>query len=238
MCFQVNCSVLEFVVRQSLERLLPELHKRRLSQRSWSQEGEDLMLARFFGDQSKGFYVDIGAHHPFLYSNTQLLYERGWRGINVDAMPGSMRAFRRYRRRDTNLEVGVGRETGVARMFVFNLGLLNTFDEELAREREVPPFRIEQVIDVPVKPLAAILAEHVPPGIQIDLLTVDVEGRDLDVLESSDWSAYRPRAILAECYGTRIGDIASDPVVLFLGSRGYEVLGKTVNTCMFVERSH
>ena len=122
-------------------------------------------------------------------------------------------------------------------MFVFNLGLLNTFDEELARERAVPPFRIERVVEVPVRPLAEILAEHVPPGTTIDLMTVDVEGRDLEVLQSNDWAMFRPRVILAEVYGTTIGDLAADPAAEFLATCGYEAVAKTVNTCMFVERT-
>lgn len=229
----------DFLERQAgrIERLIPALHKQRLSRRSWSQEGEDLILARHFGEQQSGFFVDVGAHHPFLYSNTQLFSDRGWRGMNIDAMPGSMRAFRRYRRRDVNLELGVGKETGTARMFVFNHGLLNTFDEALARERAVPPFRIERVVEVPVRPLAEILAEHVPPGTTIDLLTVDVEGRDLEVLQSNDWAMFRPRVILAEVYGATIGDLAADPVAAFLSDCGYEAVAKTVNTCMFAERS-
>ncbi len=33
------------------------------SQRSFSQEGEDLAIGRLFGAVSKGFYVDVGSHH-------------------------------------------------------------------------------------------------------------------------------------------------------------------------------
>src|SRR5690348_6482057 len=51
--------------------------------RSYSQEGEDLILARLLENTPSGLYVDIGAHHPFRFSNTRLLYERGWHGINI-----------------------------------------------------------------------------------------------------------------------------------------------------------
>ncbi len=30
----------------------------------YSQETEDIILRRIFGDQTKGFYVDVGANHP------------------------------------------------------------------------------------------------------------------------------------------------------------------------------
>jgi hypothetical protein len=55
-----------------------------------------------------GFYIDVGAHHPFRYSNTHMLYRRGWRGINIDPIPGAKIAFDRFRPGDINLEMGVG----------------------------------------------------------------------------------------------------------------------------------
>src|SRR3954447_19241521 len=74
---------------------------------AFSQEGEDLLLARMFEHQRRGLYVDVGAHHPRRFSNTHLLPARAWRGINIDATPGSIVAFRRERPRDINLEVAI-----------------------------------------------------------------------------------------------------------------------------------
>ena len=36
----------------------------------WSQEGEDILLQRIFGNRNNGFYVDVGAHHSSKFSNT------------------------------------------------------------------------------------------------------------------------------------------------------------------------
>ncbi len=43
-----------------------------------------LILRRLFEGQKQGFYVDIGAHHPFRFSNTCYFHRRGWTGLNVD----------------------------------------------------------------------------------------------------------------------------------------------------------
>ncbi len=61
-----------------------------------------MIVASFYDSNPhyKGFYVDIGAHHPFRYSNTQFFYEKGWRGINIDATPGSMDRFKDFRPED------------------------------------------------------------------------------------------------------------------------------------------
>jgi hypothetical protein len=56
--------------------------------RSYSQYGEDVLLQGFWEDKwswgYKGFWVDIGAHHPSNLSNTKAFALNGWRGINVD----------------------------------------------------------------------------------------------------------------------------------------------------------
>src|SRR4051812_44497014 len=86
---------------------------------SWAQEGEDLVLRRFFEGQKKGFYVDVGAHHPHQYSNTFWFYRRGWRGINIDAMPGCMEGFEQHRPGDVNLELAVS-DAPTMTYFMFN----------------------------------------------------------------------------------------------------------------------
>ena len=64
---------------------------------SYSQEGEDMILRRLFETRRRGFYVDVGAHHPRRFSNTYYFYRQGWSGINIDAAPGSMKLFDRLR---------------------------------------------------------------------------------------------------------------------------------------------
>ena len=94
---------LTFKPRTALKKLASSLGLDCRWPHSYSQEGEDLVLARYFAKSSL-IYVDVGAHHPTRYSNTYLFYSQGWRGINIDAMPGSMDAFRRDRPRDINIE--------------------------------------------------------------------------------------------------------------------------------------
>ena len=65
----------------------------RHSRISFSQFGEDLAILRWLDDcldHISHTYVDAGCFHPILYSNTLLLYKRGWRGINIDMLPLSL----------------------------------------------------------------------------------------------------------------------------------------------------
>ena len=51
---------------------------------SYAQNFEDIILLRAFKNQKKGFFIDIGSHHPIEDSVTFNFYKLGWRGINID----------------------------------------------------------------------------------------------------------------------------------------------------------
>lgn len=202
--------------------------------RSWSQEGEDMVLRRIFEYQNKGVYVDVGAHHPKRFSNTYFFYRRGWSGVNIDAMPGSMRLFNKWRPRDINLEMGVGDKSGALDYYVFNEPALNGFSAELSKTREEAnnAYHVKEVIKVKVSPLRELLAMHLVDN-EIDFMSVDVEGFDLQVLQSNDWSRYRPKFVLAEILESSLYNLASDPVVQFMAQQEYFIYAKQVNTVFF-----
>ena len=107
---------------------------------SYSQEGEDILLKRIFNNKKNGFYVDVGAHHPKRFSNTNIFYQMGWRGINIDPMPSSMDLFKRYRPRDINLEFGVAKKKGIMKYYIFNDPALNSFQRHYLRKQKKKTF--------------------------------------------------------------------------------------------------
>jgi FkbM family methyltransferase len=207
------------------------------AKQSFAQEGEDMVLQRFFEGRKTGVYVDVGAHHPRRFSNTAFFYRRGWRGINIDAMPGSMQLFRDERPEDVNLELAIGRGAKET-YFVFNEPALNGLSRSIAERRDGRAGnRIVNRIEVRTATLAQVLDEHLPAGMAIDFLTIDVEGHDLEVLESNDWSRYRPRLVLVEDLERRpLDEIGSSPVVSFLRNHGYRAWAKTFNTIILEVR--
>jgi FkbM family methyltransferase len=200
---------------------------------SYAQEGEDLLLERIFEGQKSGFYIDIGAHHPLRFSNTYLLYKRGWRGINIDAMPGSMAIFQRLRPKDICIESGVALSNGQLTYFVFKEKALNTFDEQLAQHYKSSGHEVSQQLQVRTKPLTDLLNEYLPTGQQIDLLSVDVEGFDLDVLKSNDWQRFRPRVLITEELRPVSGE-KNTSVHEFLIGIGYHKFAGTYNSVFYV----
>ena len=98
----------------------------------YSLEGEDMILARIFEGKRDGFYVDVGAHHPKRFSNTYYFYKLGWNGINIDAMPNSMKAFKKERPRDINLELAINETNEKLTYYAFNDSALNGFSKDLS----------------------------------------------------------------------------------------------------------
>jgi len=158
----------------------------------------------------------------------------GWSGINIDAMPGSMKKFKKYRRRDINLELGVAKQDGILNYYVFNEPALNTFSVSLAERRKLLEnnYYIKKIIKVKVTPLHKIFACHLN-GKKIDFLNVDVEGFDLNVLQSNDWSKYRSGFVLVEILEGSLHNINQDKVVQFMKEQGYAVYAKQINTVVF-----
>lgn len=205
----------------------------RLNQ-SWSQEGEDLILHRIFKGKKNGFFVDVGAHHPQRFSNTQRFYKMGWTGINIDAMPGSMKLFDKLRPKDINLEMGVAEQEGTLDYFRFNEPALNGFSAELSttREKEFDRYFIKDVVQVKVMPLRDILDRYVRNQ-AIDFLSVDAEGLDIEVLRSNDWQRFRPRIVLAEVLQHNLDNLHQSPLVQFMNSQGYSPIAKLYHTVLF-----
>lgn len=203
----------------------------------YGQDGEDLILDRMLDRQSYGFYVDVGAHHPVRFSNTYLFYRRGWCGINIDAMPGSMLAFQRLRPRDINIECGIAAQTGMLTYYRFNEPALNTFDAAEARLKDQAPYHLVGQSEVVVERLDSLLQQHLPAGQSIDFLSVDVEGKDEEVLRSNDWTRFRPRFVLAETLRTDMLNMSACPIVQFLRTVGYKPVGKAYNTTFFAREA-
>ena len=222
---------MSWLIQAALRRLKNPIRQ----EECYSQEGEDLISARLLGDKHEGFYVDVGAHHPTRHSNTYLFYRRGWRGINIDATPGSMAEFGRLRPRDINIERLVGIDPTPRRFYLFNEPALNTASGALARMRsaENEQYQIASQTELVPQSLSSLLDEFLPRGQSIDLMSIDVEGMDFEVLRSNDWDRYRPTLLLAELLGTTLSDLQGHEIVRFLRDRQYRPIAKLYNTVIF-----
>jgi FkbM family methyltransferase len=175
-----------------------EDHRRRGIEVSFSQSGEDILslyALRRLGIEVPS-YVDIGANHPVKFSNTYLMYLLGGRGINIEPDPEAAGAIRRARSRDVTINAGVAADEGEKEFFIMSTNVANTFIRSEAEELERRDGnRIRRVVRVPIRNVRNLLAEYsfVP-----DFMSLDVEGMDLEILQSMDWDQCRPKVICVE----------------------------------------
>ena len=164
--------------------------------KSFSQEGEDVFLIDFFKDKKVGFYVDVGAFHPFRISNTYALYKKGFRGINIDISATSIDFFNFARPDDVNLNVGA---TDKFEKKIFfskkNLSFHNTLSKSLA-ESDIQKEPFKKKFTIECKPLTKIIDNTKFSERKIDFLNIDAEGYDYQVLLGLDIKKYCPKAIL------------------------------------------
>ena len=194
---------------------------------SCSQYGEDLVLAKFLEGTKKGFYIDIGAHHPTDLSNTQYFYKRGFRGINIEPNPDLVEEFYKQRPEDTNLNVGVSLNEGEMEFYVLEASTLSTFNKEAAYQScEIYKSKITGQISVNTMTLKKIIEQYGKSKV-IDFISVDAEGYDLAVLQSNDWQKYRPRFVMVEI------NQDSDNILEFMSENNYKILYNNGTNCIF-----
>ncbi len=194
-----------------------------------------MILKSFYENKKgyRGFFVDVGAHHPVRYSNTWYFYKKGWKGINVEPTPTAMRAFNWLRRRDVNLNIGVAEKKDHLTFYCFNEPALNSFSREASlNAAKNSHYRIISELSIPVLPLKEILENHVPAGQKIDFMTIDVEGLDLEVLRSNDWQRFSPDYLLVEGH-VEFEELHDYDVYQFLTALNYRLVAKTFRTLIF-----
>lgn len=164
---------------------------------SYSQKGEDLIIDRLLGSQSKGFYADVGANDPIRFSNTKRFYDRGWRGINIEPDPKNFSKFVKDRPNDINLNIGVANQEGNLAFYRFIPDTLSTLCKSEADSYVQQGYQLLDTKEVPVMSLVKIFDEYIENN-EIDFLSIDTEGYDMEVLLSNDWGKYKPKVICVE----------------------------------------
>lgn len=207
---------------------------------SFSQCGEDLIIQHICMwlriDQPA--YLDIGAHHPSYLSNTYLLYLQGSCGVCVEPDPSLCEEFRKMRKRDVCVNAGVGEGTAdCADFYIMSCRTLNTFSrEEAERYAGYGDKRIEKVVSIPLVSIESLLSRHFARAPH--LVSLDVEGLDLQILRGWDFDKYRPEIFCIETltYTENNSERKLTEIIEYMTSHGYFVYADTYVNTIFVSR--
>ncbi len=164
---------------------------------------------------STGRFLDIGAYHPKVFSNTRALYERDWSGIMIEPSPMPFDSLLREYGNDERITLicaAVGFETGLVKLYA-TADAVSTTSE---KEHEVwateggfygsfltPQITLEQI-------------SNQFGG--FDFINFDAEGISVDLFRRAMDLGWRPRCCCVEIDG-RMGELASVAT-----GRGYKIV--------------
>lgn len=199
----------------------------------FSQYAEDAVINCCLQPTKTGFFIDVGAHHPWQGSNSYRYYLTGWDGITIEPNPDTAAEFRRVRPRGQHLTMGVCSEPAKLTYYAFEDSKLNSFDKGQAERMQISPL---SELTIECLPLRDIIEQHAP-GRHIDLLSIDCEGFDFDVLRSIDWDKTRPSVIVIEDYDqfatTQSG--GTSDIRKFLHAKGYATFAQTAFSFHYID---
>ena len=196
----------------------------------------DLLRAEGFDLSHGGTYVDVGAHHPRLYSNTNLFYQHGWSGLNFEPNEKAQSLFEKERPRDMNFGIALSDKKCRRTFHTYSDSALNSLvnrDDELASS----PYDSCGKIAVNVSTLALELTKHFKSPIPTpNFLDIDVEGSELEVLKGNDWSNFRFNFILLELKLKTVEQLFLIQVTKYLADINYIPVACTRLTTIFKDK--
>lgn len=212
---------------------------------TYAQAGEDKVIDFLF--LSMGIpvitYLEIGTNDPVHYNNTYLFYLKGNRGVCVEPNPELIAKIKKHRPEDTCLNVGVAKEKSDALdFFIFDdmdkaKGLSTFSKQEVDFIESTTQIRVAKVEKIPVITVSEILRTYFNSKAP-DLISIDVEGLDLDVLQSIDFNTYRPTAICVETVNFSMSHkrVKRTDIIDFMQTNNYFVYADTGINSIFADK--
>ncbi len=203
-------------------------HKYFKNKKTYSMDGEDLVILDYFKNKKEGFYVDVGCYHPIHRNNTFLLYKKGWKGINIDIHSFSIKLFNYLRPKDLNYNFAVSDKIELINMyFQKELSQLSTIDYNQAKkslqgqikEKKIQAYTLDEIFKF------SNLEDK-----KIDLLDIDVEGADSKVLKSLSFEKFQPELICVEVHDKNLKE---SETFKLLNNLDYELIWSGVFSHIF-----
>jgi FkbM family methyltransferase len=176
-----------------------------------SQHGEDRWLERYFGGKKTGFFVDVGAYDGIVISNTYYFEAIGWTGVLLEPNPAKAELCRRNRPGSCVFECAAVSSPAVSEVQLHDVPGGEVYSTVVANEFTAERLKTyglsSRCIPVKARTLDSILADVSPA--EIDFVSIDVEGAELEVLKGFDIKRWKPRLVMIESLTVRSEEVRS-----------------------------
>ena len=187
---------------------------------------ESELVWNFFGQKRTGVFVEVGANDPVVGSQTWMLEQKGWHGVLVEPQTAHFEMLRQQRKNSQVFQVACSNTDMEGEMDL----LIAAHDggSTLKKQRDTHGVDFVGTERVKVTTLDKVLQAA---GVtQIDFLSLDVEGHEIEVMRGLDFAKFSPALILIE---DGVRDLAKHR---FLKSRGYRLVKRTTLNNWYVPR--
>ena len=179
---------------------------------SKSQNGQDLFALLSNDFKKGGVFIEFGAYDGVIFSNTYLLEKQfGWNGILIDPIPShfeSMKINRKCKLIHGAITVEKQDSVLIEELPASDLSTSVNKRKLFKKIHEVKAFTLLEIIDLNLT------------SNEIDFLSIDIEGNDLDILKSLDLNRYKIKAVCVE-HNFREG---SDEIKDYMDKNGYDLV--------------
>lgn len=185
-----------------------------------SRWGVDLILNDIFKNKKKGFYIDIGCHHPLINNHTYLFYKKGWNGINIDLDFNSIDMFNFFRPKDLNRQVALSNDIENTEFYFYhNRAAKNTISKQFGLDAT-------EIKKIKTNTLDNLIYELKLQNQKIDFVNIDVEGNELNVLKGFDLKKFKPKVILLEYIRNDMTEFYQKDIDIIVNTELYKYLFK------------
>jgi len=168
------------------------LEKRKVS---YSDFSEDLILESIF-EGLTGSYVDVGAGHPVIGSNSYLFYKKGWDGITVEPIKLHSVLHKLKRGRDLQINKLIGESKDKVKFYEFNPTQYSTNSQSQYKDMIAKGMQERQTYYLECVSINEVLSKVKN---KVYFLTIDCEGYDYEIIRMIKWNLiYKPKVIVFE----------------------------------------
>ncbi len=205
---------------------IQKIYKNKKPNSHYAEFAEDVMVNRILKKIKKGFYVDIGAYHPYKGSLTYNLYNRKWNGMNLDISKSSIDLFNIARPSDININCAVSEFNGET--YYYENSPINQQNSLISQDDNQKKIKIQSY------KLSEILKMQNINS--VDYINIDTEGNELEVLMGIDFSKINPTLFTIEDNSFDLNNEIKKKKIIFLKEKNYELINIIGVTMFFVKK--